>query len=318
MPPPPTNHTIFDPWNSASTGHQRAENPYSNTTAWRQTRAAKLAIQFASASGDCTAPSPNGISTGGEGGGGGEWKWLSEAEARRHQLGCRDIRTMMGMSKPTKRSRADGDDDAGKKGKILCQTQTQTRETKIYTQPETETKTKTDPTPTPTPENEDDGRKKKILAGTIIYINGSTMPHISDHRLKSLLVAHGAEVAISLARGSVTHVIVGKPNAGPGAGAGGGLAAGKLQNEIARAGCRGVKVVGVEWYSLLLSPLHFDTGVGAGAGANEWCVGRWRASRRRRGFRRRGLRWIWRPVGRGVFWGCFDGVIHDPFYGLDI
>ncbi|RHZ48491.1 hypothetical protein CDV55_100001, partial [Aspergillus turcosus] len=211
MPPPPTNHTIFDPWNSASTGHQRAENPYSNTTAWRQTRAAKLAIQFAS--GDCTAPSPttNGISAGGEGegagGGGGEWKWLSEAEARRHQLGCRDIRTMMGMSKP-KRGRDDDDDGdaaAGKKGKILYQTQ-----------PET----KTDPTPTPTPgnEDEDDRQKKKPLTGTTIYINGSTMPHISDHRLKSLLVAHGAEVAISLARRSVTHVIVGKPNAGAGAG----------------------------------------------------------------------------------------------------
>lgn len=263
MPPPPTNHTIFDPWNSASTGHQRAENPYSNSTAWRQTRAAKLAIQFASASGDCagdtsTKPTTNGISAGGEGGGGGgEWKWLSEAEARRHQLGCRDIRTMMGMSKAKKRSRADGDDDddAGKKGKILCQTQIQ--ETKIYTQPETDPQT--DPKPESRRSNKDEGggaKKggKKILTGTTIYINGSTMPHISDHRLKSLLVAHGAEVAISLARRSVTHVIVGKPNAGPagsgaGSGAGGGLAAGKLQKEIARAGCRGVKVVGVEWYS---------------------------------------------------------------------
>ncbi|KAF7133967.1 hypothetical protein CNMCM5793_005493 [Aspergillus hiratsukae] len=127
MPPPPTptatNHTIFDPWNSASTGHQRAENPYSNTTAWRDTRAAKLAVQFASASGDCAAPSTKEISVEGGKGGGGEWKWLSEAEARRHQLGCRDIRSMMGGTK--KRGRdvdgdGDSDRDAGKKGKILC------------------------------------------------------------------------------------------------------------------------------------------------------------------------------------------------------
>ncbi|KAF7170550.1 hypothetical protein CNMCM5623_002957 [Aspergillus felis] len=48
MPPPtPTNHDFFDPWNSSATGHQRAENPYSNTTSWRETRRAKLAIQFA-------------------------------------------------------------------------------------------------------------------------------------------------------------------------------------------------------------------------------------------------------------------------------
>jgi hypothetical protein len=268
MPPTPTNHEIFDPWNSASTGHQRAENPYSNTTAWRDTRAAKLAIQFASASGDCTADSTNEISGGGEGAGGGvgEWKWLSEAEARRQQLGCRDIRTMMRMTKPTKRGRdveadVDSDRDASKRGKILCQTQTQ---------PETETK--------PKPKNKDkdeSGEKKarKILTGTTIYINGSTMPHISDHKLKTLLVSHGAEVAISLARKSVTHVIVGKPNAGAGAGAGagGGLAAGKLQKEIARGGWRGVKVVGVEWYSFLPSsfPSYLCVRADAGAGANE-------------------------------------------------
>ncbi|XHG02850.1 hypothetical protein AWENTII_006175 [Aspergillus wentii] len=90
--------------------------------------------------------------------------------------------------------------------------------------------------------------KEKPLSGTTIYINGSTMPLISDHRLKHLLVANGATIAISLARRSVTHVIVGKPNtgAGKGVGAGGGLAATKLQSEIDRC-ARGVKVVGAEW-----------------------------------------------------------------------
>ncbi|KAF4192937.1 hypothetical protein CNMCM8694_009503 [Aspergillus lentulus] len=241
MPPTPTSHTIFDPWNSASTGHQRAENPYSNTTSWRETRQAKLAIQFASSSGDCAGDgAPTTKTNGGSKAEGGEWKWLSASEAHRNQLGCRDIRTMMGGSKkrPSAASTID-EDDAGKCKKarvereILCQTPASEPASKAEKKPQVEDK---------------DG-VKKILTGTTIYVNGSTMPHISDHRLKSLLVLHGAEVAISLSRRTVTHVIVGRPNGGPGsrAGAGGGLAAGKLQREIERGGWRGVKVVGVEW-----------------------------------------------------------------------
>lgn len=90
---------------------------------------------------------------------------------------------------------------------------------------------------------------KKILTGATIYINGSTMPLISDHKLKHLLVSHGAKLSLVLSR-SVTHIIIGRPNSphsvGASKGAGGGLAAGKLQKEIERCG-RGVKVVGVEW-----------------------------------------------------------------------
>jgi NAD-dependent DNA ligase len=237
MPPSPTNHTTFDPWNTASTGHQRAENPYSSTTSWRETRQAKLAIQFASSSGDCTPTTKTDSGSGN----GGEWKWLSAAEAQRNQLGCRDIRTMMGRSKKRPSASASAstidEDDAVKckkaKTEILCQT------------PES----KPESNPGNKPQVEDKDRVRKILKGTTIYINGSTMPHISDHKLKSLLVSHGAEIAIALSRKTVTHVIIGKPNGGPGsrAGAGGGLAAGKLQREISRGGWRGVKVVGVEW-----------------------------------------------------------------------
>ncbi|KAL2850576.1 BRCT domain-containing protein [Aspergillus pseudoustus] len=85
-----------------------------------------------------------------------------------------------------------------------------------------------------------------ILRGAIVYINGQTAPMVSDHKLKQLLVAHGATLALSLSR-RVTHVITGKPNSGPGRGAGGGLAAGKIQKEIQRGGWRGMRIVGVEW-----------------------------------------------------------------------
>jgi hypothetical protein len=37
---------FFDPWNSSSTGHQRAENILSGSTSWRESRNAKLGEQF--------------------------------------------------------------------------------------------------------------------------------------------------------------------------------------------------------------------------------------------------------------------------------
>lgn len=102
--------------------------------------------------------------------------------------------------------------------------------------------------------NDDDDKKKKksrskkLFDGLSIYINGSTAPLVSDHKLKYLLAEHGARVSIALGRRSVTHVVLGTPNgAAVGSGAGGGLAAGKMQKEIARVGGCGVKYVGVEW-----------------------------------------------------------------------
>ena len=88
--------------------------------------------------------------------------------------------------------------------------------------------------------------EKKIFSSLTIYINGSTGPLVSDHKLKYLLAEHGARISIALGRRSVTHVILGTPN-GKGTGAGGGLAAGKIQKEVQRVGGKGVKFVGVEW-----------------------------------------------------------------------
>lgn len=101
------------------------------------------------------------------------------------------------------------------------------------------------PASTPASTSTTPASSKKILAGTTIYLNGSTMPLISDHKLKHLLVSHGAKLSLVFVR-SVTHVIIGKPNTGANKGAGGNLAAGKLQKEIERC-ARGPKFVGVEW-----------------------------------------------------------------------
>jgi hypothetical protein len=78
----------------------------------------------------------------------------------------------------------------------------------------------------------------QIFSGLNIYLNGSTLPHISDHKLKRLLAQHGANISIALGRRTVTHVILSDK---------GRLAAGKIQKEVTKIGGKGVKFVGVRW-----------------------------------------------------------------------
>ncbi|KAJ5368832.1 uncharacterized protein N7496_008592, partial [Penicillium cataractarum] len=295
--PDPKSHRIFDPWNSSSTGHQCADNPYSGTTSWRDTRSAKLKQQFRGEDcsrdtagalddsdfsakafdGTCGSVSPVAESYGGRTRA-GEWRWVSEEEAKRAQLGVRDIRCFMGVGK-----RKAGDEDlmqsqAGKKARTVLErksipstmilTPASTPTPATVTVPRTSTTSTSASTPTSTtqtlstPKSEsdtDNSRQRStatpsttkpssstLFTGTTIYINGSTLPQISDHKLKSLLASHGATIAIGMARRTVTHVIIGQPCT-KGQGAGGGLAAGKLQGEIERGGWKGVKVVGVDW-----------------------------------------------------------------------
>lgn len=108
-------------------------------------------------------------------------------------------------------------------------------------------------------EDEDLARKSRgIFDELVIYINGSTYPLVSDHKLKQLLAENGARMSMHLGRRQVTHVILGKPSQGVGSGAGGGLAGGKLEKEIRRIGGCGVKYVGVEWYALRYSLLAYS------------------------------------------------------------
>lgn len=149
------------------------------------------------------------------------------------QAACRDIRSYLGVRKTT--------DDGGGDAKRI-KTDAKNAAIDDIKPPSIDSTTTT---------------TSSIFTGTTIYINGSTAPQISDHALKRLLIAHGADLSLSLARRSVSHVIVGRPASpsvphGGGAGAGGGLAARKLQTEIQRSGRqRQVKVVGVEWLAFL-------------------------------------------------------------------
>ena len=100
-------------------------------------------------------------------------------------------------------------------------------------------------------QEEEEGREqdvkpdKALFRGLCIYVNGSTAPLISDHKLKHLLARHGATLSIALGRRSVTHVIVG--NTVSKGGAGGGLAGSKIQKEISRVKGKGIKFVTAEW-----------------------------------------------------------------------
>lgn len=99
-----------------------------------------------------------------------------------------------------------------------------------------------------TRETEKIQKPRGIIDELVVYINGSTYPMVSDHKLKQLLAENGARLSTHLGRRQVTHVILGKPCGRVGSGAGGGLAGGKLEKEIRRIGGCGVKYVGVEWY----------------------------------------------------------------------
>ena len=80
----------------------------------------------------------------------------------------------------------------------------------------------------------------QIFRGLKIYLNGSTAPLISDHRLKQLFAQHGGNSSISLGRRTVTHVIIGDK-------CGGGLASGKIEKEITTVGGKGIKFVTTQW-----------------------------------------------------------------------
>jgi hypothetical protein len=125
--------------------------------------------------------------------------------------------------------------------------------------------------------------RSRILRGVVVYVDGSTAPLVSDHRLRYLVAQHGGCVSAYLARRSVTHVVLTRkanapppltidpqhaaaaaaaaaldeataplssPKPGPTTrfrAAGGGLAAGKVQREIARRRGAGVKYVTAAW-----------------------------------------------------------------------
>ncbi|KAJ4422530.1 hypothetical protein N0V82_002864 [Gnomoniopsis sp. IMI 355080] len=225
----------FDPWNSVALGHQRAETK--GPQGWRENRTWKLQNQLAAGhSGGARLSDAVGAG--------------SEDYDEEHQVlipkevRARATNSVMDMlRKPGTmaqgRSRSVSPD---KKVGDLKGTDgaCPTAEKQVMALPQ-EGDSEREAT-----KEEAQGGSSKIFDGLVVYVNGSTHPHISDHKLKHVLVENGASMSIHLGRRKVTHVILGRPS-GPSGGAGGGLAGGKLDKEIRRVGGCGIKYVGVEW-----------------------------------------------------------------------
>ena len=267
FPPLPTPRPTFDPYNSSATGHQRADNRLAGSTSWRSSRTLKLSHQFrAGAGGGARISDTVGAGSAAFGRDGREENggWERGAPGLRH--GERDIREALG-GRVGKRRRDEGVTEEKKKKKKkekACVTET------VIAAPETKASGSdaeipafdhSAPPPAPPP--------PQIFTNTTVYINGSTAPLVGDHMLKHLLVERGANLSIALGRRTVTHVILGRPNGGGAGGGGssaggqggqkgcgGGLAARKIQKEVARVGGCGVRYVGVEWYVFLLLSLY--------------------------------------------------------------
>lgn len=219
----PRLSATFDPWNSSSSGHQRPEN--NPGTGWRESRSKKLNSQY---------------QTRGAGGERQSDTWGAGAEDWDEQkkllipksLKERRGRSVMDMlAKPGLMQRgvdsSVASDDNTRSGRTGEGTHAETKSTEA--------------------EGKDTGKPiRGIFDGLVIFVNGTTYPLVSDHKLKQLLSEHGARLSIHLGRRRVSHVIVGRPT-GSSHGAGGGLAGTKLEKEIKTARGCGVKFVGVEW-----------------------------------------------------------------------
>ncbi|KAF2134878.1 hypothetical protein P153DRAFT_362602 [Dothidotthia symphoricarpi CBS 119687] len=230
-----TARKFFDPWNSSSTGHQRAENRLSGSTSWRTSRNLKLSEQH-----------KGGLT-------GGRTRVTDTVGAGSQDFGKDGRRADGGWEKGAKGLRTNGQASlveawgASKANKKLSQVKESVTEARRI---HTEESVQQDKEPSSTPHGDilDSASKpsdKHVFDGLCFHINGSTAPLVSDHKMKHILASHGARYSIALGRRSVTHVILGTANAH--GGAGGGLAASKIQKEIARSGGKAVKFVTAEW-----------------------------------------------------------------------
>ncbi|KAJ4303648.1 hypothetical protein N0V90_002549 [Kalmusia sp. IMI 367209] len=233
----PAPRTFFDPWNSSSTGHQRAENRLSGSTSWRESRSLKLAEQFKGGLGggkrvaDTVGAGSADFGKDGRKANGG---WERGAKGLRTG-GQKSLAEVWGQSKASitvKRSSQEEKhivEDVGSQTESISGTEEGATIDDGY---DTETG--------PEPRHLAKPLEKQIFRGLCFYLNGSTMPLISDHKLKYLLSIHGAGHSIALGRRTVTHVILGNT-------CGGGLSGSKLQKEITRIGGKAVKFITAEW-----------------------------------------------------------------------
>ena len=257
----------FDPWSSVSTGHQKDSNSrLAGSAAWRQSRTSKLAAQFRGGAGGgrrVTDSAGAGSPFFGQDGRLPNGGWQREASGLRRETGCADVAEML-----------KGNGSNVKKSGRASSTKTPTScDDRISVHKKRPREAEDDDQRAGS--TNDTKRPRKLFDGLCFYINGSTAPTVSDHRLKYLIAENGGRIAVALARKSVTHVVLGVPEDRPSTSSsssstssgvsslvsqaskshtaihsgrcGGGLSATKLQKEIRRVGGHAVKYVTAEW-----------------------------------------------------------------------
>ena len=251
-PPQPTK-IFFDPFNSSSTGHQRAENRLSGSTSWRDSRSYKLSHQFRDTSGRGGQEHLSDLVGAGSKDFGKDRRkdngdWELGARGLREN-GWQDIRGLMNGTRK-RASGCIGDDDI--KDELLrerkrrlpeMQDEDEAEKPNVATEDDTATASanrRTDPVPSSEHHSHPPPAPPQIFRGLNIYLNGSTAPFISDHKFKQLFAQHGGNSSIGLGRRTVTHMIIGEK-------CGGGLASGKIEKEITTVGGKGIKFVTAHW-----------------------------------------------------------------------
>jgi hypothetical protein len=268
------SRAIFDPFNSSATGHQRAENRLGGSTSWRDSRSLKLREQFVSGVGGGKRVSDTvgaGSLNFGQDGRTESGGWVDGAKGLRtggQTSLWESMKLEKDVDRPVEKIKTERVKDATsvvnaftpfkKPDGSIRETSWTSHESspshllspwdpiessqainydliKAEEQIEKDATTAADIQSYP-----------QIFAGLTFYINGSTAPHISDHKLKHLLSLHGGNLSISLGRRTVTHIIIGKPGTA-GEGCGGGLAGTKNQKEIARQRGKAIHFVTAEW-----------------------------------------------------------------------
>ncbi|KAK5559698.1 hypothetical protein LTR46_002740 [Exophiala xenobiotica] len=258
LPAPEPTRVFFDPFNSSSTGHQRAENRLSGSTSWRESRAYKLSHQLRDSSGRGGGQHLSdlvgaGSERFGKDGRKDNGSWEPGAPGLREK-GWQDIRGLMGGNR--KRSVEEKDETMQQKrrrmsSELLMEHEIrQSREANVTTTKEVASGNKSSSSSSSTAEHTCLGSgseaipvpsQPQIFRNLNIYLNGSTGPLISDHKLKQLFSRHGGDTSIALGRRTATHVVIGNDYSG------GGLSSGKIQKEVALVGGKGVKYVTAQW-----------------------------------------------------------------------
>ncbi|EOA84732.1 uncharacterized protein SETTUDRAFT_31976 [Exserohilum turcica Et28A] len=179
-----TTATFFDPWNSSSTGHQRAENRLSTSSSWRVSRSLKLREQFKAGRGGGKRVADT-VGAGRD----------DAAPNARKPDGQKSLAEVWRASKTAKRPPSQENDV----GTVAELTPCASGHNQTYAQEESHAYSKG--------RAGEDGaaplEKQQLFVGLCFYLNGSTAPLVSDHspdprRYRPIAIALTRALALAL------------------------------------------------------------------------------------------------------------------------